>query len=399
MNYHHTTFVKTFHFLKEQVSSPLSAQLLEFCESDLFQETMENPEVASSSNHCHEEESTYAIDPSIPPYMNECLTLVDNNGTTSTTATTTTTVSATAINDFSLMFEDEITQPDLANISNFTNNQYTFSNQDQFDLSSLQNQNRINDPVFPYPHALPNDHGVPVIRPTTLLNTCEEDIIPPMSPSKFMLSNHTLSANYPFLGPSISSHLTASTEAESLFLGNDIQLHEHEFHGDSNSNGIFCTNNLQHSFNSNDLQAFSTESQHFVNGGVSSTTTLASEIASLESESLRVTNKLTSEERKEKINKYMKKRNERNFNKKIKYACRKTLADSRPRVRGRFAKHDEFGENNITNSNHEEDTDEDEQNFNEMMKDEEDRFESSDLLAHMSGVHSFKCNYSIQSWI
>ncbi|KAJ0793337.1 putative transcription factor C2C2-CO-like family [Helianthus annuus] len=80
------------------------------------------------------------------------------------------------------------------------------------------------------------------------------------------------------------------------------------------------------------------------------------------------------------------------------YACRKTLADSRPRVRGRFAKHDEFGENNITNSNHEEDTDEDEQNVHEVVK-EEENFESSDILAHISGVNSFKCNYPIQSWI
>lgn len=28
----------------------------------------------------------------------------------------------------------------------------------------------------------------------------------------------------------------------------------------------------------------------------------------------------------------------------MQYACRKTLADSRPRVRGRFAKNDEFDE-------------------------------------------------------
>lgn len=79
----------------------------------------------------------------------------------------------------------------------------------------------------------------------------------------------------------------------------------------------------------------------------------------------------------------MKKRNERNFSKKIKvhnshlsytfvyhfltlnfnflqYACRKTLADSRPRVRGRFAKNDEFGEHHRSTCNtHEEDTDED----------------------------------------
>ncbi|XP_022855344.1 WUSCHEL-related homeobox 14-like, partial [Olea europaea var. sylvestris] len=42
------------------------------------------------------------------------------------------------------------------------------------------------------------------------------------------------------------------------------------------------------------------------------------------------------------------------------YACRKTLADSWPRVRGRFAKNDELGEAARTaGSNHEEDTDED----------------------------------------
>jgi hypothetical protein len=38
---------------------------------------------------------------------------------------------------------------------------------------------------------------------------------------------------------------------------------------------------------------------------------------------------------------YRQKRHERNFNKRIKYMCRKTLADSRPRVRGRFARNDD----------------------------------------------------------
>ncbi|XP_057451504.1 zinc finger protein CONSTANS-LIKE 2-like [Lotus japonicus] len=47
------------------------------------------------------------------------------------------------------------------------------------------------------------------------------------------------------------------------------------------------------------------------------------------------------EEKKMRIERYRNKRNQRNFNKKIKYACRKTLADSRPRVRGRFARNDE----------------------------------------------------------
>ncbi|KAK7257752.1 hypothetical protein RIF29_31965 [Crotalaria pallida] len=48
------------------------------------------------------------------------------------------------------------------------------------------------------------------------------------------------------------------------------------------------------------------------------------------------------EEKKERIERYRSKRNQRNFNKKIKYACRKTLADSRPRIRGRFARNDEI---------------------------------------------------------
>jgi hypothetical protein len=40
----------------------------------------------------------------------------------------------------------------------------------------------------------------------------------------------------------------------------------------------------------------------------------------------------------------------------VQYACRKTLADSRPRVRGRFAKNDDFGENQrAASSNHEDD--------------------------------------------
>ncbi|KAH7287103.1 hypothetical protein KP509_32G038300 [Ceratopteris richardii] len=46
----------------------------------------------------------------------------------------------------------------------------------------------------------------------------------------------------------------------------------------------------------------------------------------------------TKEERLPRIERYRRKRTERDFNKKIKYTCRKTLADSRPRIKGRFAR-------------------------------------------------------------
>ncbi|KAI3691802.1 hypothetical protein L6452_31604 [Arctium lappa] len=49
----------------------------------------------------------------------------------------------------------------------------------------------------------------------------------------------------------------------------------------------------------------------------------------------------SAEERKERILRYRAKRTHRNFNKKIKYACRKALADNRPRIRGRFVRNDE----------------------------------------------------------
>ncbi|KAJ7980923.1 zinc finger protein CONSTANS-like [Quillaja saponaria] len=54
------------------------------------------------------------------------------------------------------------------------------------------------------------------------------------------------------------------------------------------------------------------------------------------------------EEKKERIERYRRRKNQRNFNKKIKYACRKTLADSRPRIRGRFARNEEIEIKNNT---------------------------------------------------
>ncbi|MCD9638158.1 hypothetical protein HAX54_021932 [Datura stramonium] len=50
----------------------------------------------------------------------------------------------------------------------------------------------------------------------------------------------------------------------------------------------------------------------------------------------------TSEVRKEQLSRYRNKKNKRNFGRKIKYACRKALADSQPRIRGRFAKTEEI---------------------------------------------------------
>ncbi|KAL9374735.1 hypothetical protein Peur_031614 [Populus x canadensis] len=54
-----------------------------------------------------------------------------------------------------------------------------------------------------------------------------------------------------------------------------------------------------------------------------------------------IINNCSAEDRREKLSRYRNKKTKRNFGRKIKYACRKALADSQPRIRGRFAKTEE----------------------------------------------------------
>uniref|UniRef100_K3Z2Y9 CCT domain-containing protein n=1 Tax=Setaria italica TaxID=4555 RepID=K3Z2Y9_SETIT len=152
---------------------------------------------------------------------------------------------------------------------------------------------------------------------------------------------------------------------------------------------------MQGIFNTNAEMQVGGNNQHLINGCNGNPTTLPpTELSGLEDSTFKVV-RLSPEERKEKIHWYIKKRNERNFSKKIKYACRKTLADSRPRVRGMFAKNDELCEAAQSGSQsheHYEQTDH--------MK-EEDMRDTSDILAQLSGLNSYNYKYkcTIESWI
>ncbi|XP_018438020.1 two-component response regulator-like APRR1 isoform X3 [Raphanus sativus] len=99
------------------------------------------------------------------------------------------------------------------------------------------------------------------------------------------------------------------------------------------------------------------------------------------------------EERKDRIMRYLKKKNQRNFNKTIKYVCRKTLADRRVRVRGRFARNNDTCEQPSHMS----------KNHNNHSEKDEDMFSGSDdyliqvenddvwLQEAMSNLISFPC--------
>ncbi|WOL06164.1 hypothetical protein Cni_G14896 [Canna indica] len=153
---------------------------------------------------------------------------------------------------------------------------------------------------------------------------------------------------------------------------------------------------IPRAYSSGDMKVIGGGGQHLMGGCNGNPSPLpSSDIAAASDESSGKVGRLSAEERKEKIKRYMKKRNNRNFSKKIKYACRKTLADSRPRVRGRFAKNDELGEvTRLSSSSHEFDDEEE-----EVVIKGEDTIDSSDVLAHISGVNSFKYIFTLESWI
>ncbi|XP_071717578.1 uncharacterized protein [Rutidosis leptorrhynchoides] len=102
------------------------------------------------------------------------------------------------------------------------------------------------------------------------------------------------------------------------------------------SEGSSCTT-MRKVFSAGDMQVANMVENHYRR----SESPLSSESNSI-IESMNKACRYSPDEKKERIERYRNKKTQRNFTKKIKYICRKTLADSRPRIRGRFARNDEI---------------------------------------------------------
>ncbi|KAL1368369.1 uncharacterized protein LOC107474385 [Arachis duranensis] len=391
----------------EEISSPINARIFELCDDELFPEAgLQSSEVTSTSNCCFEE-AQYKT----------------NTVTTPTSTTQDITASAAAVaannnnnkppdscNNLSVIFDSqEDLDNDISASIDFSSSPAAAfpvpsllpnitTQPEQFDFSSPSVLKGL-------PHQYPTDTATTVVVPPLMGNPLVSSVFEDecmSSMASYVPINSSSAPSCSYLSPAglgvFMPPLTTALSADSalfggnILLGSELQAQEIDYQGENG--GIFCTDSIQRVFNPPDLQTLSSESQQLVPGSGGSAT-LAPEISNLEDSTLKV-GKLSVEQRKEKIHRYMKKRNERNFSKKIKYACRKTLADSRPRVRGRFAKNDDFGENHRPAcSNHEEDDEEE-----IVVKEDDGLVDSSDIFAHISGVNSFKCNYSsIQSWI
>ncbi|CAA7025122.1 unnamed protein product [Microthlaspi erraticum] len=400
--------------MKDDITSPLSAQIFDFSDPLLYQETFnQSSEVTSAPN-----------------ILEKSVSFQDNHSGNSNT--TTTENSNNNNNDKLQDVEDDNNNADLSIIfdsqEDFENDiaasidfsssslQYpvidhllTETNQDQFDFSSgAQVVHDHQPPNYLYsgdPLALP---AVSSVAPPPLPSgVFEEDCLssvpsynPGLNPSCSFFRNSGLPTYMTNMSTGLlSGENNYGFSSGNIHLGTEIKnSYDPLMDFQADSGGFFCPDSIKRIFNPEDLQALSGVENHSQLVVPQTHPALGPvETTGLEDSALNKVGKLSPEQRKEKIHRYMKKRNERNFSKKIKYACRKTLADSRPRVRGRFAKNDElFGElNKQGSSSHHDDEYEDDMLG---VKDEEHLVDSSDIFAHISGANSFKCNYPIQSW-
>ncbi|XP_010542960.1 PREDICTED: uncharacterized protein LOC104816005 [Tarenaya hassleriana] len=220
----------------------------------------------------------------------------------------------------------------------------------------------------------------------------EEDCVSSVASYNVGLNPSAPSCSFSGMPPYLPSLSSESSELFSRIF--HLQPHDPLMDYRSDNGGISPLDSIKHIFNPRDLQMSTFDkpakpSNEFP--GLGSGPPFATEISGLDDSMFNKVEKLSVEQRKEKIHRYMKKRSERNFSKKIKYACRKTLADSRPRVRGRFAKNDERREIRRQASS----SDDDDVGVKEV---ENKIVDSSDTFSHMNCLNSFNCNHPIQFW-
>ncbi|KAJ0263921.1 Activator of spomin::LUC2 [Hirschfeldia incana] len=199
-------------------------------------------------------------------------------------------------------------------------------------------------------------------------------------PDVSALSNYFNDGYLPFN----TSSNPESTFVPQVFGASDVPMPEYNYYyqkmGVNNATQYFHGGDQEYYGFSPEIKPFGEQSWGNSEGGI-------------QAESNTKVGRYTVEERKDRIMRYLQKKNQRNFNKTIKYVCRKTLADRRVRVRGRFARNNDTCEQQSHMS----------KTHNNNSKKEEDMFSRSDdyliqtenddgwLHEAMSNLISFPC--------
>lgn len=293
-----------FLFVQDEITSPLNAQIFEFCESELFPETLQNSEVASNSNCCYEEHSSYPPNHHhssiLPPDMNQftnattattILNIKDENPETPTASTPPLLNPTTAANqsNLSVVFDstddiendisvsiDFITHPTTFSIPQYLNNiPQDHHHHHQFDFSSFNNpQNQLTDPMAEH-SSIPSSMINPAVLmgPPNLPPVYEEECLSAVPPYMRLSSTSSSSPNSACtlldptnIGQFLPGNLTAALTTDHhntpgifngscIFLGTEFTPQELEFQGESG--GMFCPDPMQRVYNCpNELQVF-----------------------------------------------------------------------------------------------------------------------------------------------
>ncbi|OIW03950.1 hypothetical protein TanjilG_30226 [Lupinus angustifolius] len=186
---------------------------------------------------------------------------------------------------------------------------------------------------------------------TTTTTTLHSSSSPPIIHDSYTNNynkNSYSSGNYNAASP--SSVASTNLFMQKNTLSSNSLNHHNNYSGTHYSLSPFFSH-LLHSDDAPVRRVYSTGDIHRINRMQHNHSSLSSE-CSIIIEGMNRACRYSPDEKKARIERYRSKRNQRNFNKKIKYACRKTLADSRPRIRGRFARNEETDNNPPAQWNH-----------------------------------------------
>lgn len=246
--------------LQDEISSPITAEIFDFCDNELFpSQTLTTSEAASCSNCCHDDNSYYSAGMSLPPNGNFGGGF-DDNGINTAAGTTAAIVATDNIcSNYSMIFQS---QDDMDNNVSGSINfspcgpfsvqvpQYlaTASQENQFEI--VPNDPVTTDGVTQYP----NQVIEPLITTHPLEPVFEDECLSsvPSIPPPCTLLDLSLG---PYLLDNLSPTLSAADNfiGSNLFMGSEIQQPQSlSYQEDCNS--YFCHGTIPRTFYTGDIQ-------------------------------------------------------------------------------------------------------------------------------------------------
>ena len=257
---------------QEEISSPINAQIYDFCDSELFSEMLQNSEEFNSYSNCYyDNNSSYATN--LPHSPDQADNNGNENGNTvvaapsfvpandaSATTNITTNSNLTTIFDCQEELDNDISASiDFSPSDSFSIAQYLTIQSGQFDVSQVQSQMPLLDPMIDGLLQCPMAPGTLIDEelPSIYVDDCLSSFTSymPLNPSSPSCS--FVGATMPTYLPTPPMNLTASSSSVEncgMFplLSAELQPQDLDYQGDNC--GLYSQDYMQGTFNPADLQ-------------------------------------------------------------------------------------------------------------------------------------------------